>query len=268
VRRTIQKYRIGPGPEAGETWPWPVRIYTLGRFEVVVGDRPLAFGQKVPRRLIELLKALVALGGRDIPQQRVLELLWPDEEGDGAHHALSVAIHRLRRLLADPQCIRIEDGALSLDRTRVWVDAFQALLSLAAATSAARDARTSTPDALIDAVRVLYRGAFLPGDGDVPWTISMRERLRTAFIDCVAAHGARLEARGAWRDAEEWYGRGIQADDLSEAFYQGLMRCQLQLGRHAEGLSTFRRMRQMLSITLGIQPSAASEALFRAMQAR
>jgi len=268
VRQTIRQYRIAPGAEADEHWPWAVRIYTLGRFEVLLGDKPLTFGQKMPRRLIVLLKVLVALGGREVPEHKLLELLWPDEEGDAAHHALSVAIHRLRRLLGAPECVRVEDGALSLDRTRVWVDAFQAMEALTAVVRTAKGGTTGTPEGLIDTVTALYKGVFLPGDADAPWSISTRERMRAAFIDFVTTHGHHLETQEAWQDAAQWYGRGIAADDLSESFYQGLMRCQLQLGSRAEGLSTFRRMRQTLSVTLGIQPSPVSEALYRAMQAR
>ena len=46
------------------------------------------------------------------------------------------------------------------------------------------------------------------------------------------------------------------------------MRCCLHTGRHAEGLVIYRRMRQLLSVTLGMAPSGESEALYRAMQSR
>lgn len=55
--------------------------------------------------------------------------------------------------------------------------------------------------------------------------------------------------------------RGIEADDLVEVFYLGLMRCYRALGRPAEAMSTYRRLRQTLSVVLGITPSPAAEAL-------
>jgi DNA-binding SARP family transcriptional activator len=44
------------------------------------------------------------------------------------------------------------------------------------------------------------------------------------------------------------------------------MRCYRGLGRHAEGLSAYRRLRQTLSVVLGIAPSEHTQALARALQ--
>jgi hypothetical protein len=43
------------------------------------------------------------------------------------------------------------------------------------------------------------------------------------------------------------------------------MRCYLALQRAAEGMTVFRRLRQTLSVVLGVAPSPASEAAARAL---
>jgi DNA-binding SARP family transcriptional activator len=58
--------------------------------------------------------------------------------------------------------------------------------------------------------------------------------------------------------------RGIEADPLAEALYQGLMRCYRQEGRSAEAIRRVRRLRQTLPVTLGVAPSPAS-ALYWAL---
>jgi DNA-binding SARP family transcriptional activator len=45
------------------------------------------------------------------------------------------------------------------------------------------------------------------------------------------------------------------------------MRCYAAQGRPAEALSVFRRLSQTLSVTLGIKPSLATEALARQLMA-
>jgi len=62
--------------------------------------------------------------------------------------------------------------------------------------------------------------------------------------------------------------RGIEADDLCEEFYQGLMRCYLAVDRPAAGIAIFRRLRQSLSISLGIVPSQESHELLKLLQTR
>jgi len=46
------------------------------------------------------------------------------------------------------------------------------------------------------------------------------------------------------------------------------MRCYARLNRHAEAWSAYRRLRQTLSVTLGIPPSADSESLARTLLAQ
>ena len=59
--------------------------------------------------------------------------------------------------------------------------------------------------------------------------------------------------------------RGIDADALTESFYQGLMRCHAALGRPADAASVYQRLERTLSAELGKQPSASSRSLYRTM---
>ena len=43
-----------------EAWPWPVKVYTLGRFEVLRDGQPVRFPRKVQRKPLALLKAVIA----------------------------------------------------------------------------------------------------------------------------------------------------------------------------------------------------------------
>ena len=54
---------------------------------MLVDDRPLTFFQKIPRKPLALLKAIVALGRPDVRAERLMDALWPQEPGDTAHEA-------------------------------------------------------------------------------------------------------------------------------------------------------------------------------------
>jgi DNA-binding SARP family transcriptional activator len=257
-----------PESPHAENWPWRWKIYTLGRFEVVCDDKPLEFGRKAPKKPLGLLRALIALGETGVSEQDLFDHLWPDEDGDAAPKALATTLHRLRGLLGSPDVIELSNGRLTLDTSRVWVDAraFQALLS--EADEACRRADEVRCRELVQRALDLYRGAFLSQDADAPWAISTRERLRRRFIQHVAAMGERWERNQQLEHAIECYQRGLEADDLAEPLYQGLMRCYAGLNRHAEAWSAYRRLRQTLSVTLGIPPSPDSESLARTLLAR
>src|SRR4030065_533042 len=51
-------------PAPDEHRNYPLHVYTLGRFSVSRGLKPIRFVRKAQHRPLELLKVLVALGGR------------------------------------------------------------------------------------------------------------------------------------------------------------------------------------------------------------
>jgi DNA-binding SARP family transcriptional activator len=254
VREMIQRWRVPPPPDVLSAWPWAVSVRTLGVFEVRVHDEPLAFGRKAPKKTLALLKALVARGGA-ATDSVLIDLFWPDEPGDAAAKSLGAAVHRLRQLLTVPDAVLQQGGQVSLDRDLVWVDAWSFERGLAA-----DDART-----VVDALE-LYRGAFLAEEEGESWPVALRERLRGKFVHAVAEHAARLEAAQRHEEAIGWYLRGIDADPVVELFYQGLMRCYHRLDRLPEAVSAYRRLKQVLSVTLSLPPSEGTERLYRSLR--
>jgi ATP/maltotriose-dependent transcriptional regulator MalT/DNA-binding SARP family transcriptional activator len=252
ARKLIASNGLRPSDPSLEDWPWPVRIHTLGDFEVLVGDQPIPFGRKTPKRTLALLKAIVAFGGREVPEQHLADALWPDQDGDLAHESLAAALHRMRRLLGAGPVILQSGAKLSLNAEVCFVDvwAFEAGLRHAGQEHAALR---------------LYRGAFLQGETDAPWSVSLRERLRTKFVAAVRAAAQRLEDQARYEEAAALYARGIDVDELVEPFYQGLMRSYRSLGRVAEAAAAYRRLSRTLAATLGLQPSPDSRRLFEAL---
>jgi len=253
VQRLIRMFRLKPPPDAPDLWPRPIRIHTLGRFEVEIDDKPLEFSRKVPKKTLALLKALIAYRHEDVPEQWLCDALWGDEEADAAKQVLGVTVMRLRKLLGRDEAVGQQGGKVRLDRQACWVDAWR--------FEAALD-ESMPPDRLRE-VLDLYAGTFLPEDDGVQWSVATRERIRGKFIHALAMHGQALEAAGDLDDAARLYIRGIDADVVVEAFHRGLMRCYRRMGRLTEAVSAYRRLRQTLSAVLGVKPSAESEAIYR-----
>jgi DNA-binding SARP family transcriptional activator len=254
ARQVIRELHLRPPSRDVKNWPWPLQVYTFGQFEVLRDGRPLEYSRKAPRKTIALLKAIIAFGGTNVREQRLVDAFWSDEEGDVATRSLGAALHRLRKLIGDADALVQHGGALSLDKARVWVDvwAFEDLLT--------------RPEADATELMSLYRGAFLAQDDGEPWPVTMRERLRGRFIHAVAEIGRRLEDGKRPDAAIACYLRGLDADPVIEQFYQGLMRCYATLERRSEALSAYQRLKRMLSISLGVAPSAQTERLYQSLK--
>jgi len=114
-------------------WPWKVHIYALGEFRILRDDQPVQFSRKAPRRLLAVLRALIAFGGREVPAERLADALWPDVEGNAASGSLTVAMRRLRELLGG-DFVGETDGKVSLDDGAVWLDSWAFEAAYASAT--------------------------------------------------------------------------------------------------------------------------------------
>ena len=180
VRALIDRNELTPDPawRQAESWPWPIRIYTLGRFGVVKQGAALRFVGKAQKKPLELLKALIAFGGRDVSEATLADALWPEAEGDAAAQALRTTLFRLRKLIGE-DVIRRQDSRLTLDPTFCWVDcwAFERLSSDDSGDSPMR----------LEKLRKLHQGPFLAGTDDAPWARPMRDRLHAKWARLMRA---------------------------------------------------------------------------------
>ncbi len=260
VRGIIRKHGLlPPALPVTDRWPWPVKIFTLGEFRVEVDGRPLVFGRKAPKKPLLLLKAIIAFGGRNIPEQKLIDVLWPDEDGDSAREAFAVSLHRLRKLLVHADVVELSEGLVSLDAAKCWADVW-------ALGRYFREEDEAAGGAAPETILQLYRGHFLAEEIEGSWALSARERIRGQFLRHIARAGRSREEAGELDLAVLLYQKGIETDDLAEELYQGLMRCRLGQARHAEAMAVHRRLRRTLSVTLGLQPSAQTERLFKSIQ--
>jgi DNA-binding SARP family transcriptional activator len=247
-----------------------VRVYTLGRFSLLLNGRPAEFGRKVPQRPLELLKLIIARGGRDISTATLAGVLWPDVEGDTAQRSLDTNLHRLRKLLGDDRVLVQRNGKVSLDGAYCRVDVwdFERLLGrlqrIRNKDTAGR--QVFVLQQLMHRLLGLYRDHFLVNDDMTCWSVSLRERLRSKFVHCLLDVGRYWERHGFRENAIQCYQKGLEVDDLIEVFYQRLMSCYLKTGRLSEGMSIYRRCRRILSVVLGLQPEPETQKLYHSLK--
>jgi two-component SAPR family response regulator len=260
VKRLIAKRGLVPERPV-ENWPYPIRIHTLGRFRIDKESKPLVFTGKVQKKPLELLKALIALGGEHVAEERITEAMWPDADGDTAHRSFETTLYRLRKLVGE-KVIHLQDGQLTLDGRWCWVDAWDF-------ESRFQRIETSGNPEMVQAMEkalALYRGHFLPADTEADWSVSHRERLRQKFIRLVTLLGAHWEESSAWDKALQCFRRAVETDELVEEFHRNLMRCHIELGQRAEAAAAYHRCRTALQRAFELAPSARTRELYASLR--
>jgi DNA-binding SARP family transcriptional activator len=267
VHETIQARNLVPEhpPLHLENWPWPLKVHTLGRFGLIRDDKPVRFSGKAQKKPIALLKCLIALGGRQVDEARLADQLWPDADGDMAHHRLTTTLYRLRKLLGHHEALEAQEGHLTLNPRYCWVDAWAFGRATARAADAwkqaAKEGDFSEAIALSRKAIAFYRGQFLQAEADEPWVFSMREQLRSRYVRQVEKLGHRLEEVDNVEEALDLYLKVLEIDETAERIYRRLMICHRRLGQHAEAMSVYNRCKRVLSESLGIQPSSVTEEI-------
>ncbi len=219
----IRKWRLEPpaGGRGLSHWPFRIRIHTFGKLAIEVDGMPLEKQRKSPHRLLDLLAAIIAFGGFDVPVSRLTDAMWPEVDGDTAQENFKKSIARLRKLLAVDDVIQWEEGKISLNLDLCWVDV------LAFEKQAKReDGRAIT----------LYQGPFLGHDDIPPWADTRREQVRLRFIGLVTRHCEQVQVAGNPTAAIDALQQAIDVDPLVEPLYQRLIPLLVAQGRQGDAL--------------------------------
>jgi DNA-binding SARP family transcriptional activator len=241
VRAQVRRYRIGPPDSVPlcPEWPWSIRIRTLGGFSLLIDDQPIPPARKTPRRPLSLLQALIALGGREVRESRLIDLLWPDAEGDAAHWAFAIALRRLRKLLGAEGALLRADGRLTLDPRRVGVDvwAVEALLDrIESLLPESPPSEIFLP--LTERLLPLYRGPFLDGITEEAWVLPLRDRLHRRMMKTLSALGMYWKGAKRWEVALRCYEKAEALtrpeDAADDAIARGLAACRRRLRGRTE----------------------------------
>jgi LuxR family transcriptional regulator, maltose regulon positive regulatory protein len=261
------RYReLQPPSRVIQTWPWAVRIYMFGAASILIDNEALRFQGKAQRKPLELLKATLACGGCGVDQGALIERLWPELDGDAGRNAFDLALHRLRKLFGLADFIQLQDRKLWLNTNQIWTDVW-AFEHLCESSEQGVIQKLATSDLEVLARRLLntYSGHFLEGE-EAPWAIAARQRLSNKFLIAVSSISKRLELEGFWETATSLYHRAIEIEPLEEEFYRRLMISYRNQGRTAEAMNAYRRCRDLLSVTLGIEPAIPTKEIFRLLQ--
>jgi LuxR family maltose regulon positive regulatory protein len=236
---------------------------------------PIRFSGKVQRKPLLLLKALIALGGKEVKEEHLVDLLWPEADGDQAHSAFTTTISRLRRFIGHANVIEVHEGKVSLNplycRVDWWIleeilDQAETQLKRTGEAGTGNDGVNEEIIELAEKAVSIYKGPFLPSEGNQPWISPLRERLKRKFFRLIIKVGSHFEAMNQWEMASIYYQNALEMGELlDEELFQRLMTCHHRLGEPARAIEVYHHCKSTLFSNLGVKPSLKTEAIYRAL---
>jgi DNA-binding SARP family transcriptional activator len=202
-------------------------------------------GRTSQRRQLAVLAVLAAADRRGVTREKLLGVLWGENEEAKARHQLSDALYNIRHELGDDVILNA-GGGLSLNHERVWCDArsFDAAVAAGDRESAA----------------ALYAGPFLDGfylDGAPAfeeWKETKRERYATAYAGILEELALAAEASTDFHAAALWWQRLAAHDPYNSRVCLALMRALATAGDPANALKHLAEHTLILRAQLEIDP--------------
>jgi DNA-binding SARP family transcriptional activator len=271
TRKIIQNRNLvaDPPPLHLDNWPWTIRIHMFGAFNLVIDDQPVQFSRKAQQKPLDMLKIIVAFGGRKVREESIADELWPDADGDQAHRSFATTLHRLRKLIGYPKAIRLADHRITLDPRYCWVDtqAFKYMYQQLLTPDKEQSDITLDKKKFVYCQRImdLYPGHFLEDESWAGRFIVQKEKFHHLFLDVVKRLGRYWETNHQWEKAISCYQKGLDRDPLAENLYGRLMNCHDRLGQTSEALKVYERSKKILHSSLGRSPSREIETMYEAL---
>lgn len=190
--RLIKRWKLPPSPLSFlcPTWPYPVEINCLGAFELKIDGKLIPAGQgKVQQQTVTILTLLATAEFGILPQEVLVDEIWPDVDGDQAMVRARSAIYRVRRLIGR-NTVTFSGNAFVLNSEIAITDVSRLRAAIAVFRDEDRDHRQRLE--AFDMALELYRAPLLQG-GAAKFVVTVRPDLAArlagegaAFLDALS----------------------------------------------------------------------------------
>ena len=250
--------------EREENKSWPVRIYTLGCFEIYLNDELFTLPSRNRPKVFSLLKVLIAFGGQQVHESTICDVIWPDADGDAAHRLLNTTVFRLRKLLGFQEALVLKEGKLSLNKEVCWLDTWAFNEEVAELTPLIKNQVINAYQikSYCGKIEEYYKGDFLPADELFPIVNQYRQRMQNKWNHLLFSIAESLNKQGEIKSAFHYLEIATKIAPLEEKAYRILMKLHLSEGNLAEAITVYETCKNALQSGLGVKPSKQTEEVF------
>ncbi|MFC4110993.1 BTAD domain-containing putative transcriptional regulator [Nonomuraea zeae] len=231
-------------------------VETMGTFRLLRGTVPVSRTAWQSRKARDLLKILISRRGAGISRERLVEILWPEQEGEAVGlRRLNVMVSTLRAVL-DPgrerpadAIVVSDEGALRLNLSNIEVDVEKFLDLVAGAARLDQAGRTAEALERWAAAESAYGGEFCEEDPYADWAVGLREQARLAYVQAAARLAEARTVERRYDEAARLWLRLLERDRYDERAHLGLVRVLDLAGRRGDARRRYQlyaeRMREL-----------------------
>lgn len=220
------------------------------------------------KRIWTLIEYLVTYRSREVTQDELIDLLYPDDRSDTPLNALKTLVHRARGVLNElhfadgKEIIRQCPGGYVWNSelpTEVDADVFESILNEASAAEEDPEAQLTLRMKAIE----LYKGDFLPEASADTWVVPITAYYRFLYVNAVNAVLEALAERNRWQDLVSAAQRAIAIDPYEERLYYYLILALASTDQVAAAKAQYDSLTDLLHREFGVAPSKELQTLYK-----
>ncbi|WP_433048195.1 BTAD domain-containing putative transcriptional regulator [Dactylosporangium sp. CS-033363] len=236
-----------------------MRVRLLGPIDVLVGGEP----RPVMGLRRKAVLAILGLHAGDVVSTgRLVELVWDGAAPPNAVNALQSHLSYLRRTLSDKAAVRSRPPGYLLD---VGPDGTDVAVAERLISAGLRDGDAAGRARELQRALDLWRGQPMADATGVTWLEEQAERLGQLWLQGKRALLAARLGLGQHAQLLPELEQLTREHPFDEQLHGQLMLALYRMGRQADALSAFQRLRRTLRDDLGIEPGPALRELESAM---
>lgn len=245
-----------------------IQINMLGEFTLTYRDKVVSDKDNRSKKVWTLLEYLIAFHSESITHDALIELLWHGTDNNvDSENALKTILHRTRSTL---DILGYTDHKLILHRreTYSWnnaaafevdIDHFKEACTQAANPNLSVRERLTHYYTAFD----LYKGKFLPKNGEDDWIIPISDYYHSLYINAVHNMIELLLAEEQYSEIIRICAKASSIDPYDEPIHYHFIRCLYMTGKQKEAVEKYQYVMKLFYDKFGINPSEEITNLYQ-----
>lgn len=237
-----------------------LHVRCLGLFEVWRGDELINVNEWRREKARQLFQVLLTHRGEWMQREQIIDLLWPELDGDAAVRDFKVALNALNRAL-EPGRPRGASSFFIVRHENLY--ALNPLAGIAVDADQFEKMCSASQEDVLQQALDLYTGDYLPDSLYEEWSIDARSRLRRLYLETAERLAARYLEAGKTEELLDVCELILHRDRYWEEAYRLMMQGYARKHNRSQVINTYRRCELVLQEGLCIEPARETQELYK-----
>lgn len=248
-------------------------VHMFGEFSITYQDKTISAQSKRSKKIWLFLEYLLAYHGKDIPEDTIIDLLWPDDSKSASPaNALKTLLHRTRDLLSALGLPGDMEPIIRKRSTYSWNSELPVEIDTAEFDRLAIAAMNASEpqirlDYFLKAIE-LYKGDFIPGDSMEPWAVPLATYYHSSYLKIVHNAIATLEDQKRYHDILNIATFASSLDPYDEQLHYYIIISLLHTGKQQAALKQYQYVTDLMYNEFGVNPSKRIIDLYEQLNRR